>query len=376
MTKSRKKDPAPESVVTDEELPKLPREQLRQLEIPTFAKEALLYDKLPNNRVKCRICQRYCNIASGKAGYCRTKVNKDGTLYTTIWGVVSAANVDPIEKKPVFHYRPGSLVYSLGSYGCNFRCLFCQNWEIAYADGIASGGVCEPNMPPEEAVRLAIESGSQGMAWTYNEPAIWVNYALDCAKLAKKAKLYTVYVTNGYATPEGLDAIGPYLDVYRVDIKSFNDEFYRKLIKVPSVKGILDVAKRAKEKWKMHVEAVTNVIPGWNDEEDNLRSIAHWIRDNLGELTPWHVTRFFPYAQMTDVPPTPISTLERAVQIGREEGLRFVYLGNVASKTGENTYCPRDGKLVIARSGYQTRVVAVTKDGKCAYDGTDLNVVM
>ena len=225
-------------------------------------------------------------------------------------------------------------------------------------------------------MRLAIESGSQGMAWTYNEPAIWVNYALDCAKLAKKAKLYTVYVTNGYATPEGLDAIGPYLDVYRVDIKSFNDEFYRKLIKVPSVKGILDVAKRAKEKWKMHVEAVTNVIPGWNDEEDNLRSIAHWIRDNLGELTPWHVTRFFPYAQMTDGPPTPISTLERAVQIGREEGLRFVYLGNVASKTGENTYCPRDGKLVIARSGYQTRVVAVTKDGKCAYDGTDLNVVM
>ena len=372
----RKKDPVAESVVTEEELPKLSREEMRQLEAPAFAKEAPLYEKLANRRVRCYICQRYCKIADGKAGYCRTKVNANGTLYSTIWGVVSAANVDPIEMKPVFHYRPGTLVYSLGSYGCNFRCLFCQNWEIAYADGIASGGVCQPNMPPEEAVQLAIESGSQGMAWTYNEPAIWVDYALDCAKLAKKASFYTAYVTNGYATPEGLDLIGPYLDVYRVDIKSFSDDFYRKLIKVPRVQGILDVAKRAQEKWKIHVEAVTNVIPGWNDDEDNLRSIARWIRENLGDLTPWHVTRFFPYAQMAEVPPTPVETLERAVEIGRGEGLKFVYLGNVATKTGQNTYCPRDHKLAIQRTGYQTKVLAVTKEGKCQYDGTDLNIVM
>ena len=368
--------PDPESVVSEEELPPLPLEEVQGLVDRRRLVEALLYERLPNRRVRCRICQRYCRIPDGKLGYCKTKLNIEGTLYDTIYGVVSSANADPIEKKPVFHYKPGSLCYSLGSFGCNFRCLFCQNWEIAYADGISSGGICEPNLTPEQAIVLTKESGCQGIAWTYNEPAIWLNYTLDCAKLAKQQGLYTVYVTNGYVTPEHLEVIGPYLDVYRVDIKSFSDAFYRQLIRVPRSQGIRHVAKLAKERWGMHIECVTNVIPGWNDDEDNLRSIAVWIRTELGPMTPWHVTRFFPMAQMTDVPPTPITTLQRAVEIGKQEGLHFVYLGNVATATGANIYCPTCGRLLIRRVGYSVQVVAVDGTGRCRYDGTELGIVI
>lgn len=366
----------PESVVEDHEMSEVDDEDIRALREVGAVREALLSEKLTGGRVRCHICQRYCNIAPGKAGYCRTKVNIDGTLYTTIYGVVSSASADPIEKKPVFHFHPGSACYSVGSLGCNFRCLFCQNWQIAYADSVSFGGSCTTNFTPEKLVKAAIESGCQGVAWTYNEPSIWLNYVLDCAKLCKEAGLYTVYVTNGYATPEGLDAIGPYLDVYRVDIKSMSDDFYRKLIKVPKVSGILDVTVRAKEKWGMHIECVTNVIPGWNDSEENIRKTASWMRDNLGDDTPWHITRFFPYARMQDVPPTPPETLDRSVAFAREEGLKFVYLGNIASATGENTYCPTCNRLMVERSFYQTRLVDVDEHGRCRHDETDLNMVM
>lgn len=363
-----------ETIVTDADLTAIgPDEMERMVGAPTV-REALLFERGENGRVKCNICLRRCNIPESRAGYCMTKVNIGGTLYDTIYGVVSAAHADPIEKKPVFHYKPGSVCYSVGSLGCNFRCLFCQNWEIAFADAVQSMGVCEASVSPEQLVQRALDAQSQGIAWTYNEPGIWLNYTLDCAKLAKEAGLYTCYVTNGYVTPEHLELIGPYLDVYRVDIKSMSDEFYRKLIKIPSVKGILETAILAKDKWNMHVECVTNVIPSWNDEEDNIRAIARWIVENLGELTPWHISRFFPHAQMTNVPPTPVETLEMAKRVGEEEGLKFVYLGNVRTADGENTYCPSCGKLMIERSGYSTRLVAVTADGKCGCDGTELSI--
>lgn len=309
-------------------------------------------------------------------GYCRTKINYEGKLYDTIYGVISSANADPIEKKPVFHYKPGSSCFSVGTLGCNFRCVFCQNWEIAYADAVESAvGTCRTGVTPDRLVDLAQQHGCDGVAWTYNEPGIWLNYTLDCAKLCKRSGLYTVYVTNGYATPEHLDLIGPYLDVYRVDIKSMDDGFYQKLIQVPSVRGVLDVAVRARHKWSMHVECVTNVIPGWNDSEDNLRETARWIAESLGPETPWHVTRFFPYGELSDVPPTPPETLQAAVAIGRECGLKFVYIGNMATEMGENTYCPKCGKLVIERSGYSTRIVGLNAQGRCAADDEDLNLV-
>jgi len=303
-----------------------------------------------------------------------TRINKDGNLYSTIYGVVSSLHADPIEKKPVYHYLPGSKSLSLGSFGCNFRCAFCQNWEIAYADGSRIPAVAGRYVSPEEAVSLAKQYACRSISWTYNEPAIWIEYALDCAKLAKEHGFHTIYVTNGYCTQEHLDLIGPYLDVYRVDIKSFDDEFYQKLINVPSAVGIREVAKLAKHKWKMHVEAVTNVIPTWNDDESNLRQIARWIVDNLGELTPWHVTRFFPCAELTDVPPTPLQTLEYAAKIGFEEGLKFVYIGNVAAD--QDTRCPQCQTTAVSRIGYYASVRSVTPDGKCANCGADLGIVM
>ncbi|MEN6520116.1 MAG: AmmeMemoRadiSam system radical SAM enzyme [Armatimonadota bacterium] len=365
-----------ESIVNESELLAVNDAEWQMLLKEGAAREALLQEKLDGGRVRCNICQRRCSIPEGKSGFCMTKVNVGGTLYTTIYGVISSASADPIEKKPVFHYKPGSLCYSVGTLGCNFRCLFCQNWQISFADAVQPSGMCQYGFMPEDFVRAAQESGSEVVAWTYNEPGIWLNYTLDCAKLAKSAGLHTVYVTNGYATKEHIDTIGPYLDVYRVDIKSMLDEFYRKLIKVPSVSGILEMAKHAKNKWGMHVECVTNIIPTWNDSEDNLRQIARWIADNLGYLTPWHVTRFFPYAKLQDVPSTPPETLHRAVRIGREEGLKFVYLGNMPTDTGENTYCYTDGTLAVERAGYSTKILAVTPKGRCATDGTELNIKM
>ena len=335
---------------------------------------AMLYDKLPDNRAKCNVCQRRCNIAEDKVGICLTRVNKGGDIYTTIYNVVSSMHADPIEKKPVYHYQPGSRCFSLGSFGCNFRCVFCQNWEIAYADGTEIPAVAGHRVTPEQAVRLAVQYGCTSISWTYNEPAIWLEYTIDCAKLAKDQGLRTVYVTNGYITPEGLDAIGPYLDVYRVDIKSFSDEFYRKLINVPKVQGVLDVTKLAKDKWNMHIEAVTNVIPTWNDDPENLRPIARWVKENLGELTPWHVTRFFPCAELTNIPATPLKTLEVAKQIGLEEGLKFVYIGNIAED--QSTYCPSCKARVIARTGYTTHVEALTEEGACAKCMMSLGIVM
>lgn len=291
--------------------------------------KGILYEKLPDGKAKCGVCQRRCVIADEKMGVCMTRMNIGGDIYSTIYGIVSSMAVDPIEKKPVYHFLPGSRCFSLGSFGCNFRCMFCQNWEIAYADGTKVHTFAGREVSPEQAVELAVKYNCASMAWTYNEPAIWLEYTIDCARLAKKRGIHTVYVTNGYITPEGLDAIGPHLDVYRVDIKSYTDEFYQKLINVPSAEGVREVAKRAKEKWKMHIECVTNIIPGWNDDPENLRSIARWIKTELGEETPWHVTRFFPCAQMIDERPTPLETLKMARDVGHEEGLEFVHLGNV-----------------------------------------------
>ncbi len=336
---------------------------------------ALLSETLSSGQVACNICQRRCRIEPGGVGYCRTKINYEGVLYDTIYGVISSANADPVEKKPVFHYKPGSRCFSVGALGCNFRCEFCQNWEIAYSDAIRSDGpTCRTGVTPEKLVQLAHASNSQGVAWTYNEPGIWLNYTLDCAKLCKQHNLYTVYVTNGYATMEHLDTIGPYLDVYRVDIKSMEDSFYQKLIKVPSMQGILDVAIAARHKWRMHVECVTNIVPGWNDSEDNIKQTATWIAQNLGSDTPWHITRFFPYGGLSDVPPTPLSTLDNAVKLASECGLKFVYLGNVQTKSGQNTYCPQCGQLLIERSGYKATVRGLDEQGHCQNDGENINV--
>jgi len=331
-------------------------------------KEAMLYEKLPDGRVRCNVCQWRCIINPGKMGLCRMRLNRDGTLYTLNYGEASSVASDHIEKKPLFHFFPGSFAFSLGTWGCNFHCQDCQNWEIACVDIPETSRY----LSPEREIELAREYGCEGIAWTYNEPSVWFEYTLDSAKLAKQNGLYTVYVTNGYLTPEALDTIGPYLDAWRVDVKGFTDDFYRKLARVSHWQGILDVAKRAKEKWDMHVEVVTNIVPTMNDDDEQLHGIATWIRDNLGELTPWHVTRFYPMYKLNYLSPTPVSTLEKAHRIGKEVGLKFVYLGNVAGHEYENTVCYSCGKMNVRRIGYDTSIVGL--DGsKCKFCGAELN---
>lgn len=364
-------------------------------------REAILYEKLKENLVRCRVCQRECVIAPNQLGYCKTRKNVDGKLYTLIYALISSVNNDPIEKKPVFHYKPGSLCMSFGTFGCNFRCLFCQNWEIAYADAselkVNNGNL----MMPEEAVKIALSEASEGIAITYNEPAIWLEYSLDVFKIAKstpelrgpRAKsssglFYTVWVTNGYATCEAIDTIAPYLDVYRVDLKSFSDRFYQKLIKVPRAAGIFKVTEYVRNKYpRVHIECVTNIIPGWNDDSKNLEEIAKWIVKSLGPKTPWHVTRFFPAfappvggakagkpdAQLPNFP-TPPETLLQAQKIGQGSGLQFVYIGNLPTTLGENTYCPKCKMLSVKRQGYITTVLNVDKLGRCQKCGEDLNI--
>ena len=336
-------------------------------------KEAILYEGLDSSKVGCKVCPRGCVVARDKVGYCGVRGNKDGRFYSLTYAKCSSVAADPIEKKPVFHFFPGSLALSLGTIGCNFKCKHCQNWQIAHAD-FESYEIGLTEVPPEKAISLAREYNCQGIAWTYNEPTIWLEYTIDSAKLCKEVGLYTVYVTNGYITFEALDAIGPFLDVFRVDIKGFTNEVYKKLAGVSDFTPILEATKRAKNKWNMHIEVVTNVIPTYNDDDRQLRSTAEWIKESLGESTPWHVTRFVPYLELSHLPPTPVETLEKARQIGRDVGLHFVYLGNVYAHPAENTYCPNCDKLVIERSGYSIGKYEVV-EGKCKFCGKDLNII-
>lgn len=334
-------------------------------------KEALLYQKLPDLRVECRTCQWRCRIGPEKLGVCRMYQNQDGTLYNLNYAVVSSLAADPIEKKPLFHFHPGTLAFSLGTLGCNFHCRHCQNWTISAPESNGALGTCQ-QIPPETAIALTKQKQCQGIAWTYNEPAIWLEYTLDSAKLAKANNLYTVYVTNGYATSEALDRIGPYLDAWRVDIKGFSDHFYRDLARVKNWREILTTARRAKVKWRMHLEVVTNIIPTMNDDDEQLAGIARWIKEELGELTPWHVTRFYPHYKLSHLPPTPIATLERAYRIGARAGLKFIYAGNVPGHESETTVCYACGRAVVKRFGYHTEVVGLT-GSRCQFCGAELN---
>jgi pyruvate formate lyase activating enzyme len=332
--------------------------------------EALLWES-QGDRIACLLCPHACRIADGKTGVCGVRRNDGGTLVALTYGRVSSVAVDPIEKKPVFHYFPGTKALSLGSVGCTMRCGHCQNWEISRAGPDARG---LHDLAPEAVADMAARYGCLGVAFTYNEPVIWLEYVLDVAEQCRARGLYTVMVTNGYVTQAGLDMFGEKIDVWRVDIKGMGDAAYRQLCKVPSGESIRIQAERAKKHWHMHVECVTNIVPTINDSEEELRGIARWIAESLGVSTPWHVTRFFPYLEFSDLPPTPIETLRRAVEIGREEGLEFIYLGNIEEPGGEDTICPGCGEVAIRRFGYSV-LDDCTRDGACAHCGRGLNVV-
>lgn len=314
-------------------------------------REALFYSEAEGKRVHCRLCRRRCSIPEGESGFCKVRINRQGKLFSQIYGKVASLAVSPIEKKPLYHFHPGSRWLSLGSFGCNFLCPGCQNWDIVHSQ-LPDDESAYTVISPEGLVKRALQHQCKGISWTYNEPTVWLEYALKGATLGKEKKLLTNFVTNGFMSIEALDAIGPFLDSFRVDVKGFSRETYKALCNTGDYEGVLHSTLHAKEKWGMHVEVVTNIVPGYSDKEEELRSIARWIAGDLGRETPWHVTRFSPHLHLSEVKATPLETLERACDIGREEGLLFVYLGNVPGHERQNTFCPACERILIRREGF------------------------
>lgn len=333
---------------------------------------AMLQEELDEGTVRCHVCPRLCRVAPGKSGVCRARVNRDGVLYAITYGRVCSVAADPIEKKPLYHFFPGTKVLSLGSVGCNFACRHCQNWQIAHADPSEATRDLR-DLPVRNLAVLAANNACQGVAWTYNEPTIWFEYILDGAQAAHKHGLYTVMVTNGYITEDALAMLAPHIDAYRVDVKGFSNAQYKELCRIPDMRPVLESAERAKAAYGCHVEIVTNVIPTFNDDDTTLRGIATWIVERLGPETPWHVTRFMPYLDFSHLPSTPVSSLERAITIGHDAGLQFVYIGNVPRHDGENTICPRCRRLLVRRTGYAVEDVAL-RGTFCAMCGQNVNV--
>jgi len=288
-----------------------------------------LQEQLPDGRTRCHLCLWRCRLRHGQRGFCQAHVNRHGTLYNLSYGILSAIDLGPIEAKPVRHYRPGSQVLSVGSYGCSFRCEGCHNlaisWGVEALDELARGQSTAAYATPEELIAAAQRHGAQGIAFTYSEPAVWLEYVLDVSLAARDAGLYTVYVSNSFVTDEALELMAPHLDVLCSDIKSLNDAFYRALCGAARVEPILASIKQAAA-LGIHVETRTNIIPGKNDDLDELRGIAEWIAHNLGTDSPWHITKFFPAYRLDHLPPTPSATLWRAYDAARAAGLRNVYV--------------------------------------------------
>ena len=288
-----------------------------------------LQERLPDGKTRCNLCLWRCGLKHGQRGFCQAHVNRNGTLYNLSYGIISAMEVSPVEEKPVRHYRPGTRVLNIGSYGCSFRCGGCHNLEISWGtealDDLARGQSTAVYATPEDVIAAARRQGVEGIAFTYSEPAVWLEYVLDVSRLARAAGLYTVYVSNSSVTDEALAEMAPWVDVLCSDIKSMRDDFYKEIcgtIRVEQVLGSIETARRL----GIHVETRTNVIPGKNDDPEELRSIARWIRDHLGPDSPWHVTRFFPAYKLSHVPATDPAVLHAAGEAAREEGLSNVYV--------------------------------------------------
>lgn len=334
-------------------------------------KEAMLYQKLDDQSVQCALCAHRCTIKPGHRGICGVRENRDGMLYTLVYGKAVSAAVDPIEKKPLFHFYPGSTAFSIATAGCNFHCQFCQNADISQAPREQSGwDQWSRDLLPQQVVRLAQQEGSRSIAYTYTEPTIFFEYAYDCALLATQANIRNVFVSNGYMTPETLDVIGQNLHAANIDLKG-SDEFYKKLCGA-RIQPVMDAIAQMRQRG-VWVEVTTLVIPGHNDDEKTLRDIAEFLASVDLDM-PWHISRFTPRYKLLDAPPTPVSTLNRAAQIGLSAGLRYVYTGNVPGSPYEHTICPECGQICIHRYGYFTR--NLMKGRQCPTCGYELALII
>ena len=315
-------------------------------------KEAMLYKKLDSGKVSCFLCSRRCGIADGKRGFCGVRENRGGTLYSLVWGRPCSYAIDAIEKKPFYHFFPGTKAFSLATVGCNFRCLNCQNWEISQPKEIYG-----ENLPPEEVVGLA--KCCEGIAYTYTEPTVFMEYALDIAKLARERGMYNTFVSNGYMTPEAVGCM-KLIDASRIDLKSMRERFYREVCSA-SLEPVLESIRLLHKKG--HIELINLVIPGKNDSDEELRELARWVHD-LDPDIPLHFTAYHPANRMEE-PSTPVKTIERAREIAVEEGVHFPYAGNVPGHPGENTFCYNCGELLIGRRGFSVTSLRLGKDKRC-----------
>ncbi len=332
-------------------------------------KEAVLWEPVENNQVRCHLCAFQCVIGDGKLGHCGVRRNVGGTLYSLNYDKVCAANPDPIEKKPLFHFQPGSRSYSIATMGCNFQCEFCQNWQISQA-ALGGGEIDGQALTAQQIVAGALRSGCRSIAYTYTEPTVFMELCADCGRLAKDNGLANVFVSNGYMTREAIDFAGGWLDAINVDLKAFSDDYYRRLCKA-RLQPVLDTIAYIARRTRIWIEVTTLLIPGENDSEDELKQLADFLVRQAGSDVPWHISRFYPQYKYVDAHATSMESLRRAERIGKDAGLRYVYLGNVPGTRSESTFCYKCGRLLIERAGYQI-VANVMENSRCPQCGTEI----
>jgi len=332
--------------------------------------EAYLYEPLKDKKVKCNLCSHRCIIKDGERGICGVRENRSGVLESLVYGRLIAKHIDPIEKKPLFHFLPGSISYSIATVGCNFKCLFCQNADISQMASDHNGMIIGDYCSPKDVVDAAEKGKCKSIAYTYTEPTVFFEFAFDTAKMAHAKGIKNVFVTNGYMTSEAVHMISPYLDAANVDLKAFNKRFYKEVVKarLEPVKETLKLMKSL----GIFVEVTTLLIPGLNDDKKELEKLALFLVESLGPETPWHVSAFYPTYRLRDRPPTPVESLVMAREIGIKSGLRYVYTGNLPSDNGENTFCYSCGKILINRLGFSI-IKNVLKNSRCPYCGTQID---
>ncbi|MDG6990724.1 MAG: AmmeMemoRadiSam system radical SAM enzyme [Nitrososphaerota archaeon] len=334
-------------------------------------KAAELYRTLPNGKVQCTACARLCQLGEGQTGLCGVRGVVGGTLYLLVYGKVMAGHVDPIEKKPVVHYRPGSKIFSLATSGCNWLCRYCQNFDISQRRKVEG-----TDAPPGDMVAQALAHGCEGLAYTYNEPSIFMEYARDVGKIARSKGLFNIFVSNGYDTPEAVAMMDDFLDCLTVDFKGSGEkEFVRSYIGIPDADPIYQTLLEVKRRGKVHVEITDLIVPNVGESLDAATKMCRWVYDNLGPDTPVHFLRFHPDYKMTEFPWTPVETLEKHVKVGRGVGLNYVYIGNVPGHPDESTYCPGCGTTLIKRYGYQILEYGLDKRNRCARCGHSTPIV-
>ena len=336
------------------------------LSLPSTLHEPRFYRRLEDRRIQCQLCFRKCIVAPGETGFCRNKKNIGGTYYDLVYGRPSALQIDPMEKEPCFHVLPGSSIFGIGTASCNNRCRHCHNWHLSQR---SVNELPTYELTPAEMVRRIRREGCEGVSFTYNEPTVFYDYMFDIARLAKEQGLVTLFHTNGSMEPEPLFALLEHMDAVTVDLKAFTPGFYRE-VSESELKPVLHTLENIR-KTSVHLEIVNLIIPGYNDDLHNIRAMCRWIIEHLGDEVPTHFTRFFPAYKLTHLPPTPVETLDEAINTADHEGLRYVYIGNVPGHERNSTFCPSCGKRLIHRVHFEALANAL-EEGKCPECGEEI----